>query len=204
LGIGNIYSVEQIGDVLVFGGYGKSLIRAVDTVKKSLLPGTFKTGIKHVYSLSKCELPGKKLYLSVSGGSPSYSGDQTDIYDVTDLGKTFNYSFLQLKEENSSKSDTQYVTQCSCNPKKIIETLLIKIEHYLEVFATSMLRHFNNKNFFTMSMVFFNIFYEIKNVLSIYFKFADSKEIRNDQNSLKEKLHKIIKDFKHQQWGKEN
>jgi hypothetical protein len=152
LGIGDIECIEQIGDILIFGGRNSYSIRAIDTVKKVLLPGTLKTAIYYVYSLQKCELPDNKVYLSICGISPNYSEQQTDIYDATDLAKAFSFEF-SLKNTLSTSSDETSIPinsldkegSCGCDSKKVINTLITKLEHYLEVFSGTLFNHFNQK-----------------------------------------------------------
>jgi hypothetical protein len=144
LGIGPIFAVDQIGDVLVFGGYDYYSIRAIDSVNKTLLPGTLKTAIQYVDSLRFCKLPENKVYLSVCGRNPNYLNGQTDIYDATDLAKAFGHNFQgiiqNLPKSVSSEGSIIEVdseetsTLCRCTSKKVMDTILSKINYYLQNF----------------------------------------------------------------------
>jgi hypothetical protein len=168
LRIGEIYSSEQIGDVLVLGGSNSS-IRAINFAEKALLPGRVTTAKESIYSLQACELPGEKVFLGVSGKGQYYLEEETDIYEVTDLAKAFNYDFhiskIQNKknkkkdkknkkkvnlhkqiEENTFKETTSTEDSfCRCDSKKIMEVLVTKLEHYFEVFAGTMMKHFSKR-----------------------------------------------------------
>jgi hypothetical protein len=161
LGIGPIFAVDQIGDVLVFGGYDNYSIRAIDSINKTLLPGTLKTAIQHVDSLQFCELPENKVYLSVCGRESNYSNDQTDIYDATDLAKAFGHNFQEtiqnlpksvsseepVIEANLEKTHMKIETStfCGCTSKKVIDTILIKMSYYLQNFRNIINADFEKK-----------------------------------------------------------
>jgi hypothetical protein len=138
LEIGEIYSSEQIEDILVFGGRN-SLIRAIDCAKKALIPGKVKAAIKSIDSLQAYELSGKKIFLAMSGWGQNYSEKETDIYEVTNLAKAFNYDFQNSKIQEKKHS------LCGCDSKKMMEVLVSKLEHYLEVFTGAMMNHFNKR-----------------------------------------------------------
>jgi hypothetical protein len=108
LGIGHIACIEKIGDVLVCGGYGFHLMRAIDFKNKILLPGAIKTGIKHIYSLKAFECAGNRVHLAVSGMSADYSGDQTDVYDVTPLATRFKYVYRDPRQKNGNGSANNF------------------------------------------------------------------------------------------------
>jgi hypothetical protein len=156
--VGCVLSVTQIGDILLFGGYSSYKIRAIDTKKKTLLSGTLETPFGCNYSLQVCELLDKKLYLSICGRDPNYSGNKTDIYDVTNQGKIFNYQFKENVETSSDKlggnQDQQNDNTCGCNSKITINSLFAKLEHYLEVFAGQMFSHFNKRLLSTLSKIY--------------------------------------------------
>jgi hypothetical protein len=105
IGIGDIYSIKQIGNLLVFGGNYKTLI-AMDSVKQQILEGEIETAIENIYSLQVCELEYEKTYLSVNGSDPNYSYDVSDLYDVTDMVKTFGYTFGTVLENKHNKKNT--------------------------------------------------------------------------------------------------
>jgi hypothetical protein len=102
LGIGRIHSSEQIRDVLIFGGSSFS-IRAIDCAKNTLLPGKVQTAISNILSLQACELPGKKIFLAVSGSGQYYTEEETDIYEVFDFDKARNYYFLNQPQIHHGK-----------------------------------------------------------------------------------------------------
>jgi hypothetical protein len=174
LKIGNIKSFEQIGDILIIGGFNSYCIRAIDTNKKVLLPGKIETAIHNVYSLQKCELPMDKVYLSICGGTPKYSKSQTNIYDATNLAKAFSYQF-SFKNNSSTFfiSDIKSIPVthperkdlCGCDSRKIINTLITKFEHYLQVFAGTLFNHFNQ----SLMSVLRNYFY-INKLLKKHYK----------------------------------
>jgi hypothetical protein len=151
-------SVDQIGDVLVFGGSNYS-IRAIDSLKKTLLPGSLKTAFEHVDSLRFCKLPENKIYLSVCGRHPKYSNDQTDIYDATDLARAFGYNFQEtvrdtprsvsseepIVEVDSKDTQTETSTFCGCTSKKVIDTILSKMSYYLQDFRNVINSDFEKK-----------------------------------------------------------
>jgi hypothetical protein len=160
LGIKDIISVDQIGDIMIFGGYGSYLIKAINTTNKKLLDGTVKTAICNIRSLKVCELPDNKIYLSVCGVNANYSGNQTDIYDASDLAKAFDYKFKENNDKNThfqstissseneqeiKKNKSQKTNSCECNSKVMIEKFITKMENYLEVFANTMFKHINKK-----------------------------------------------------------
>jgi hypothetical protein len=162
LGVGDVESIEQIGDVLIFGGRNSYFIRAIDTIKKVLLPGTIETAFYKMYSLQKCELPNNTVYLSVCGEEQNYSNEQTDIYDATNLAKVFSFKF-SLKNAPSTSSDETSISLdspdkegiCGCDSKKVMKTLITKIEHYLQVFSGTLFSHFNQK----LTSIFGNYFF---------------------------------------------
>jgi hypothetical protein len=142
LGIGYICSVDQIGDVVVFGGYQSYFIRAINSVSKTLLRGSLKTAIEYVDSLRFCEVPENKVYLSVCGRIPSYSNNKTDIYDATKLAKAFGYHFQEkLNIPLSTSSEGSVVEEpietspsCGCNTQRVIDNLLTRITDCFQVF----------------------------------------------------------------------
>jgi hypothetical protein len=154
LGIGQIDSVDQIGDVIVFGGHVTYSIRAINSDTKTLLPGSLKTAICHVRSLQVCELPENKVYLSVCGQIQNYSNTQTDIYDGTELAKAFGYQFQKrLTNLPSTTSSEESITgqlpettpSCGCITKKVIDNLFIKITEYFQVFRNVIYSDFEIK-----------------------------------------------------------
>jgi hypothetical protein len=152
LGIGDFECIEQIGDILIFGGYDTYSIRAIDIINKVLLPGSLKTAYKYVYSLQKCELPDNKVYLSICGSSPNYSEQQTDIYDATDLAKAYSFEFSLKNKFSTCSSETSIPLNfpnkegsCSCGSKRVMDTLMTKLEHYLHVFSGTLFNHFNQR-----------------------------------------------------------
>jgi hypothetical protein len=151
LGIGRIYSVDQIGDVVVFGGNNYT-IRAIDSVNKKLLPGILKTAIKYVCSLQFFELPEEKIYLSICGRNPNYLNNGTDIYDATELGKKFNVEFQMGKTVDYSGSSTSSEeingeTQnfCNCDSKKMMELFVSKMGEYLDIYRSIINSDFEKK-----------------------------------------------------------
>jgi hypothetical protein len=183
LGIGDIECFEQIGDILIFGGYDTYSIRAIDTVKKVLLPGSLKTAIGCVYSLQKCELLDNKVYLSICGSFPNYSEQQTDIYDATDLAKAFSFEFSLKNRFSTSSDDTSIPDKegsCGCNSKRVMNTLVTKLEQYLEVFSGMLFNHFNQR---FISIVGNNFLMKIFKQINKYFF--------NKQSPPKKKLTKI-------------
>jgi WD40 repeat protein len=154
LGIGSILSVDQIGDVVVFGGPNTYSIRAINSVTMTLLPGTLKTAIRNVYSLRFCELPENKVYLSVCGQSPSYSNTQTDIYDATELAKAFGYHFQgritvppisTTPSEESLNEEPIEKSPCGCNTKRVIDNFLIRFSEYFQDFRRVISSDFESK-----------------------------------------------------------
>jgi hypothetical protein len=166
LKIGSICSSEQIGDVLVLEG-SRSCFKAIDCVKKVLLSGRVTTAKESIYSLHKCELPGERVLLAVSGDGQYYSQEETDIYEVSQLAKAFNYDFqnkgeirnkeVRLKDKKKKEkvnvktqnkknphketTSTEH-TLCGCDSRKMMDVLITKLEHYLEVFTETMVHHF--------------------------------------------------------------
>jgi hypothetical protein len=120
IGIGEILSVEQIGNLLVFGGYLNALI-AIDSVNQKVLKGKVDTAIRYIHSLQVCELPNQEMYLSVNGKDPSYSNDKSDLYDVTDLGKTFGHIFRRNKENEHINKKTIKEDNQDNKHKKLID-----------------------------------------------------------------------------------
>jgi hypothetical protein len=105
MGIGWIYSVAQIGNLLIFGGNHTKLI-AIDGVNQRQLEGGVDTAIGLVFSLQVCELPDEEMYLSVNGENISYSDDKTDLFDATDLARTFGHNFGTLSEKKHDKKNS--------------------------------------------------------------------------------------------------
>jgi hypothetical protein len=158
LGIGWIVSVDQIEDVLVFGGYETYSIRAIDSVNKTLLSGTLKTAFEDIYSLQVCELPKNKVFLSVCGGNPDYLNNQTDIFDAKELARKFNFQFQRnlksssLEEDKnvqqfSEKSEIQTLNQtsCGCDTRKDMGILLSKMAEYFYLFRKMIFSDFDKK-----------------------------------------------------------
>jgi hypothetical protein len=105
VGIGCIYSVEQIGNLLVLGGSNNKVI-AIDCVNQKALEGTVDTAIICIHSLQVCELPNQEIYLSVSGEGMSYSDEKSDLYNVTDLAKAFGYNFGTVLGNKHNQKNT--------------------------------------------------------------------------------------------------
>jgi hypothetical protein len=154
LGIGPIDSVKQIGDVVIFGGRNNYSIKAINSVTKTLFPGTLKTAIKNVRSFQVCELPENKVYLSVCGQNPNYSNTQTDIYDATELAKAFGYQFQERvtnpldttsSEESLIEQVPEITASCGCNTKRVIDNLLVKMVDYFQVFRYVISSDFETK-----------------------------------------------------------
>jgi hypothetical protein len=105
-----------------------------------LLLGKVNIGIESILSLQACEFPDKKMFLAVSG-SRNLLEEETDIYVVMDLTKSHNYYFHNQQEiRNMDKNHKKKF--CDCGSKKIIEKLLIKLDHYLEELAGKTIQHF--------------------------------------------------------------
>jgi hypothetical protein len=159
IGIGHIFSVDQIEDIVIFGGGGSHSVRANDSKNKNLLQGTLKTAICYIYSLQVCELPENKVYLSVCGQNQNYTNTKTDIYNATELAKTFGFHFQsqekfeEIPKSESSKDksiedfpeETSTPTPCGCNIKKAIDSLLEKLADYLEDFQSIICSNFTHK-----------------------------------------------------------
>jgi hypothetical protein len=166
LGIGWIISMDQIGDILIFGGYESYSIKALDIGNKKLLPGTLKTATRNVFCLRFCELPEKKVFLSVCGEYPNYSNEKTDIYDATELARRFNFDFQGMvgdtlntpllredtftksfleQTESETENETLNVTSCGCNHKIYMDIILSKVEEYLSLFRNIISSDFDQR-----------------------------------------------------------
>jgi hypothetical protein len=122
LGIGQIYSVVQIGNFLVFGGDGFEL-RVIDIANKEVIQGTLTTAIKFILSLQTCEVPDNQVQLSVSGLNPDYSNSLTDIFRIKAITKTTSL-IPQLSIEEQEKLMKQVKSQ-----EKYIISLEKKVSH---------------------------------------------------------------------------
>jgi hypothetical protein len=161
LGIGSVISVELIGRMLIFGGFGTYLLKAVDIDNRKVLQGTFKTAIKNIFSLQVCELPDNKLNLSVCGFNPDYSNNLTDIFDVTKAAEAFGNKFQKELIPNSeslslceTKSTESKISQnnCGCDSKWILNNITLKMDHYLSAFACKMFDLFDQRFISKISM----------------------------------------------------
>ena len=84
LGIGYIISSYRFKHFVFFGGILNRII-VLDLSTGELLPRHLETAIGCICSLQVCVMNHNKIYLAVSGTSYNYSGDKTDLFDVTDL-----------------------------------------------------------------------------------------------------------------------
>jgi hypothetical protein len=105
VGIGCIYSFEQIGNVVLIGGSTNKFI-AIDAVKQKVFERAIITVIESIHCLQVCELPNQEIYLSVSGQNPSYSEDKSDLYNATHLAKTFGHHFGTTLEDKDHHEKT--------------------------------------------------------------------------------------------------
>ena len=84
IGIDRIFSSHRFMHFVFFGG-SNSKIKILDLSRGELLLGHVETSIKYICSLQVCMKSNKQIYLTVSGASFNYSGDKTDLFDLTDL-----------------------------------------------------------------------------------------------------------------------
>ena len=84
LGIGEIISSHRFRDFIFFGGIN-SKIKVLNLSTGKLLLGHLQTSIKCIHSLQVCVKSQDDIYLAVSGTNTNYSGDKTDLFDLTDL-----------------------------------------------------------------------------------------------------------------------
>lgn len=54
-------------------------------MRGDLLPGHLQTSIEEIRSLQVCKKSQIEIFLAVSGSSPDYSDDKTDLFDVSGL-----------------------------------------------------------------------------------------------------------------------
>ena len=95
IGIDGIYSSHRFLHFIFFGGnFGR--IRVLDLSTGELLPGRLETAIKCIYSLQVCVKSHKEIYLAVFGGLPEYSGDKTDLFDMSELFLKNPFSLRKL------------------------------------------------------------------------------------------------------------
>ena len=83
LGIGYVQSSCLFGNLGIFGGYDKSLIAVIHIPEQKLVERKIITAFKNVDSLQVCEVSESKVLLSVGGRDPLYSGNKTDIFEIT-------------------------------------------------------------------------------------------------------------------------
>jgi hypothetical protein len=119
LKIGQILSVAQTGDFLIFGGNDSDL-RAIDIAKKEVLQGTLTTAFKYIHSLQTCELPDKQVQLSVTGSDPIKSDFLTDIFRVKPIKtmekkRTSLSSQLSIEEQEKLKTKVKSQETCIIN-----------------------------------------------------------------------------------------
>jgi hypothetical protein len=107
LGIFQVVSNTKIGQFVIFGGYGKSSLRVIDSNEMEMVGYPYETAIQNVLSLSICEVSPSQVYLSVSGSSSDYSKNCSNILDITKFLKEKNL----LEQVVSKKSSDQDVIE---------------------------------------------------------------------------------------------
>jgi hypothetical protein len=106
-------------NLVIFGGYRKSLLRVIDSEKMMVIGDAYGTAIGGIVSLSICERP-DQVVLSVNGQNPSYSFGKSDILDITGLVKNYCTTFKPSKNH--------FIPQ---KPKPDLESSLISQNHKL-------------------------------------------------------------------------
>jgi hypothetical protein len=81
LGIGYIHCFSRLGNLLFAGGSTYNVC-VVNTADKQVFSKNIKTAIEYIYSIQICEVSASEIYLTVTGDYPSYSDNNTDIFNV--------------------------------------------------------------------------------------------------------------------------
>jgi hypothetical protein len=152
LGIGPVFSSVRIGGLVILGGWGTYLLRVIDLNKMQIQGDPFKTAIKEIHSLSLCRVSNSKVLLSVSGYSPSYSPNQSDILDITGLLKehkiNIGKAFSREKEGKIEDSDCETETspKCICDGEVMLSKILAKVEYHMNNIISELVRNVGSKS----------------------------------------------------------
>ena len=135
LGIDHVCSSGKLGRFAFFGGQ-KDSIKVIDMDRNELLEGSVKTGFGRVLSLRVCRMEEiKKVLLSVGGRFPSFSGDNTDIFELQ--GKFFGddtkkkmVSDSQCMKTLSKPIEPPQAISCQCESQKVLDTFFRTMHRY--------------------------------------------------------------------------
>jgi hypothetical protein len=84
IGIKSLYTCSRYKNLMVFGGYSSN-IRVLDTQRKEMFLGPFKTVLSNVLSLRIFKDDKSNILLTVVGNCVNYSSPETDVFKINQL-----------------------------------------------------------------------------------------------------------------------
>ena len=117
LKIDRIYSSHRFLHFVFFGG-DRSNIRVLDLSTNEVLQGCLETSIGWIRSLQVCLKSNKDVYLAVSGSKTDYSGNKTDLFEVSGLLSNDSLILQKYLSKYSINQEETILHQSSTNKNK--------------------------------------------------------------------------------------
>ena len=118
IGISGVCSSCLSGGLAVFGGYGLHCLRVVKVAEKELVVGTLRTAFQFVFSVESCRVSESRVLVSVGGGTSSYSGSCSDVFEVR-VGGRDNEGGDSEGNQAADKYDTNTESQSKTKSTQI-------------------------------------------------------------------------------------
>lgn len=83
IGVGEVWSSARVNHLVIFGG-NTGRFRVIDSRNRRVIKQPVLTAVKCIYSLSICRRR-ESVMLAVSGRSYDFSGDKSDLFDLSRL-----------------------------------------------------------------------------------------------------------------------